>query len=263
MLHEQPSTRDVPSQYVPDSASPAVKRYTNEELHKLFGNRRLLDWKSIEEVCKGGKVTDFGETPLSIGNFVNLKRGRRGRKAKVPPPGHTICVDIAFGDGISPGGHRFALIVVDAGSRQCWCYGLRDLSGATLAEAFLQLFNDMGNPPQLCRMLCDFDTKLIRGQVRQLLLRRNIRPLSSVPYRHSQNGLVENHWATAVRMARAYLQEANLPKKFWFWAIRTAFERMNMIPMEVGEDSEGKQRLSTPFKLFYGQQPDLRTLFPF
>jgi hypothetical protein len=64
-------------------------------------------------------------------------------------------------------------------------------------------------------------------------------------------------------MARAYLQEANLPKKFWFWAIRTAFERMNMIPMEVGEDSEGKQRLSTPFELFYGQQPDLRTLFPF
>jgi hypothetical protein len=64
-------------------------------------------------------------------------------------------------------------------------------------------------------------------------------------------------------MARAYLQEANLPKKFWFWAIRTAFERMNMIPMAVGEDSEGQQQLSTPFELFYGQQPDLRTLFPF
>ena len=261
--HSRPSTRDVPTQYVPNSAAPTVQRFTNEELHKLFGNRRLLDWKSIAETCKGGTVTDFGETPLSIGNFVNLKRGRRGKKAKTPPPGHTICVDIGFGDDVSPGGHRYCLVVVDAGSRQCFVYGLRDISGSTLADAFLQLFVDMGNPKHLCRMLCDFDTKLIKGQSQSLLLRRNIRILSSVPYRHSQNGLVENHWATAVRMARAYLQEANLPKKFWFWALRTAFERMNMIPLEVGTRPDGSKILTTPFELFYGQQPDMRTLFPF
>ena len=173
----------------------------------------------------GGKVTDLGETPLSIGNFVNRKRGRRGKRAALPRPGHTLCLDVGFGDGISPGGHRYCLVVVDAGSRMCWCYGLRDLSGSTIADALLQLLvdvgKDLGNSP-VRRILCDFDTKLIRGQARRhLLLRKEIRILASAPYRQSQNGLVESHWATAVRMARSYLQEANLPKRFWFWALRT------------------------------------------
>ena len=148
----------------------------------------------------------------------------------------------------------------------CCCYGLRDLSGSTIADALLQLFVDMGkdlgNSP-IRRVLCDFENKLVRGQACHLLLRREVRILSSVPYRQSQNSLVERHWATGVRMARSYLQEANLPKRFWFWAIRTAFERMNMIPMEVTRTVADKPILSTPFKLFYHQQPDLRTLFPF
>ena len=262
----RPSTREIPSQFVPNSASPSVERFTNFELHKLFGNRRILDWKSFETVCQGGKVCDLGEVPLTVGNFVNIKRGRRGKKAKIPPVGHTLCMDIGFGDGISPGGHRYCLVVVDSGSRMCWCYGLRDLSGSTVADALLQLFVDMGQDLGHCevrRVLCDFDPKLMRGQARHLLHRKEIRILSSAPYRQSQNGLVESHWATAVRMARAYLQEANLPKRFWFWALRTAFERMNMIPVEVGKNEDGTPKLSTPFELFYRRQPDLRTLFPF
>ena len=140
------------------------------------------------------------------------------------------------------------------------------MSGSTIADALLQLLvdvgQDLGNSP-VRRILCDFDTKLIRGQARQLLLRKESRILASAPYRQSQNGLVESHWATAVRMARSYLQEANLPKRFWFWALRTAFERMNMIPIEVGKTDEGEPKLTTPFEVFYHRKPDLRTLFPF
>jgi hypothetical protein len=40
-LHDRPSSRDVPAQYVPDFPAPAVQRFTNEELHKLFGNPLL------------------------------------------------------------------------------------------------------------------------------------------------------------------------------------------------------------------------------
>jgi hypothetical protein len=64
-------------------------------------------------------------------------------------------------------------------------------------------------------------------------------------------------------MARAYLQEANLPRKFWFWALRMAFERMCLIPMEVGKEEDGSPTLATPFELFYKRKPDLRVLFPF
>jgi hypothetical protein len=63
-------------------------------------------------------------------------------------------------------------------------------------------------------------------------------------------------------MARSYLQEANLPRKFWFWALRTAFERMNMIPLNVANAGDAPVHV-TPFELFYSCKPDLRTLFPF
>jgi Integrase core domain len=151
---------------------------------------------------------------------LHIRRRRRGKSAKPCAPGHTLCVDIGFGDGVSPGGHRFCLVIVDAGSRQCWCYGLRDTSGSSIAKAFLQLFADIGpeRTAGIRRILTDFDTKIIRGDSRRLLISKHIRIHSSVPYRHSQNGLVERHWGTAVGMARAYLQEANLPKRFWFWA---------------------------------------------
>jgi len=253
-----PSSREVPSNYVPNSADPLEIRYTSEELHKFFGNRRILDWNTLMHVSVGGKLTNLGEAPPSIGSFVNLRRGRRGKKARIPPVGHTLCMDIGFGDGISPGGHRYCLVVVDSGSRQCWCYGLRDLAGGTIADALLQLFVDMGFPSQdspIRRILCDFDPKLMRGKARNLLHRKGIRILSSAPYRQSQNGLVESHWGAAVQMARAYLAEAGLPKRFWFWAVRTAFERMNLLPIKVGVDEKGAAKFSTSFEMFYRRPP--------
>ena len=78
----------------------------------------------------------------------------------------------------------------------CWCYGLRDLSGSTVADAMLQLFVDLGSNlgnSRVRRVLTDFDPKLIRGSARRLLLRKQIRILASTPYRQSQNGLVESH----------------------------------------------------------------------
>ncbi|CAB9522357.1 Reverse transcriptase (RNA-dependent DNA polymerase) [Seminavis robusta] len=66
-------------------------------------------------------------------------------------------------------------------------------------------------------------------------------------------------------MARAYLQEANLPKNFWFWAVREAFFRMNLLPVNIGPrgTKHSEQHLSTPFELFYGCKPDMCVLFKF
>ena len=65
-------------------------------------------------------------------------------------------------------------------------------------------------------------------------------------------------------MARSFLADAKLPKKFWFWAIREANARMNLLP--VTTKAEGDQRpefMTTPFEAFYGEKPDHRILFPF
>jgi hypothetical protein len=63
-------------------------------------------------------------------------------------------------------------------------------------------------------------------------------------------------------MARAYLAEAGLPKRFWFWAVRTAFERMNLLPIKVGVDEKGAAKFSTSFKMFYHRPQTSAPCFP-
>ena len=62
-------------------------------------------------------------------------------------------------------------------------------------------------------------------------------------------------------MARSYLAESRLPKKFWFWAVREAVMRMNIIPVQC--KSNGTTIHTTPIELYYGAKPDARMLFPF
>jgi hypothetical protein len=87
-------------------------------------------------------------------------------------------------------------------------------------------------------------------------------------------------------MACALLVEARMPKRYWFWALREAIIRMNLLPCqppsptspapthhEAGELQDfpsvsleaacrsSSVALTTPFELFYGIKPDYRTLF--
>ena len=47
-----------------------------------------------------------------------------------------VHVDIAFGDCLSVGGLRYALILVDRATRYNWTFGLSDLSSASILGAF-------------------------------------------------------------------------------------------------------------------------------
>jgi len=57
-------------------------------------------------------------------------------------------------------------------------------------------------------------------------------------------------------MLRAYLTEKQMPRSFWYYAIKHAAQMMNMIPGRYG----GK--LASPFMLVYGVRPDQRTWLP-
>ena len=83
------------------------------------------------------------------------------------------------------------------------------------------------------------------------------------PNRQDHNGLVENRWEVLTNMARAFLAEAQLPKRFWYWAIREACRQVNILPVSCNKDSNNLQFLTTPHEQFYGTKPDYRTLFPF
>ena len=222
----------LPTHYVPESACAAESRYNTAELHRLFGCRRF-DYSTLPYLGDGLHVTTDREPPLTIGDTVNINRGARGGPVPKPPRArHTIGADIGYGDGVGPGGYKYCLFLVDLATRYTWVYGLTDLSGECLTDALWRFFVDAGGFPK--RFRCDFDRRFLHGKVGRLLRSHGVKIGASPPHRHSQNGAVERNWNTAVEMGRAFLAEANLPKRYWFWAVREATIRMNMLPVKSG-----------------------------
>jgi hypothetical protein len=222
----------LPTHYVPETSCAAESRYSTAELHRLFGCRKF-DYGILPYLGDGLHVTTDREPPLTIGDTVNINRGARGGPVPKPPRArHTIGADIGYGEGIGPGGFKYCLFLVDLATRYTWVYGLSDLSGDCIVDALWRFFVDAGGFPK--RFRCDFDRRFLHGKVGRLLRSHGVKIGASPPYRHSQNGAVERNWNTAVEMGRSFLAEANLPKRYWFWAVREASIRMNMLPVKSG-----------------------------
>ena len=53
-------------------------------------------------------------------------------------------MDIGYGDGTSPGGFKYNLLLVDRTTCKTWVYGLCDMNGSTIADAIWSFFIDAG-----------------------------------------------------------------------------------------------------------------------
>jgi hypothetical protein len=145
-------------------------------------------------------------------------------------------MDIGYGEGTSSGGYKYILTLVDCTTRYTWSYGLKNKSAESVIDALWCFFVDAGGMPT--RIRCDFDSSFVKGKVNTFLKLHRISITSVPPNRQSQNGLVERQWQTAVVMARAMLIEAQLPRRYWFWALREATIRMNLLPCKpTGKNS--------------------------
>jgi hypothetical protein len=67
----------------------------------------------------------------------------------------------------------------------------------------------------------------------------------------------ERHNRTLAEKQRALLKDANLPDIFWTFARETAQQMKNLTPTNALPGA------ITPFELFYGRKPDLRTIRAF
>jgi transposase InsO family protein len=253
------------------------------DLKKMFGCCTLQDWRMLESTGTGLHVYHEGDPPLTIGDMATINRTKHGKLLQRPKKTlETVGMDIGYGKGISPGGHKYALTLFDLATRHTWVYGLQNKAADSIIDALWSFFIDAGGIPQ--RIRCDFDSSFVKGQVYSFLRRKGIQVGASPPGRQSQNGTVERQWRTATSMARALLVEARLPKRYWFWALQEAVIRMNLLPCrpmtpgtktdsEAGEFSSFPAKamatarlsstgnLTTPFELYYGIKPDYRTLF--
>jgi hypothetical protein len=123
--------------------------------------------------------------------------------------GDVFHLDIIFGPEILVGNVHYGLICVDQYSRMTYIYPLKKLT--TDIQKQLELFfSHLGLLP--CRIITDFDLKLIGGKAREYLNSMLIHVNAAPSHRQDKNGLAERHWQSLVSVARNWLASAEFPE---------------------------------------------------
>lgn len=108
----------LPTHCIPESHWSKEKvRVVDHRLCLLLGNCKSHNCSALSSTFTNCVVFRHGEVPLSVGDFVNKKCGRRGKHSQEPcHAGHTVCVDIVCSNGVSPGGHWHGIPFLDEAS---------------------------------------------------------------------------------------------------------------------------------------------------
>ena len=238
------------------NASDTKVHWSSEEIHRIMGCRKFRNYKHIVDVSRDGEWLDGGEFPVSLGSFATIPKAKRGKSLDRTDYRYldAVHMDIAFGDCVSVGGFRYALILVDRATRYNWAFGLKTLSSDCILSA-LRLFRAAAGSLARC-FYSDCDMKLFGKAISDYLIDHKSKVVAAPAKRQSSNGLVESHWKTMVHMARAYLTEKQMPRSFWFYAVIHAARMMNAIPGKI------HGRLASPFLLVHGVGHDERTWVP-
>ncbi len=155
---------------------------------------------------------------------------------------------------MSVNGLKYALIFVDRATRFNWCFGPGSLHHNDILSAFLAFQSEAGRLAK--QFFCDCAEKLSGSNICSFLYLEQSSIIASPVGWQSANGPVEFHWKIMLHMLRAYLMEKQMPRMFWYFAIKHSARMMNMIP------SKYTGKLASPFILVHGVRPDPRTWLP-
>ena len=150
-------------------------------------------------------------------------------------------------------GSVYAINFVDDYSGAVIVYFLKAKSDAPRAlERFLA---DMSPYGEVKRFRSDNAKEFCSREFTDILVKNRIRFETSAPYSPHQNGTAERMWRTLFEMARCLLIEANLPKKLWNYAVRTAaYIRNRCFCSRSGK---------TPIESLTGKKPDVSNMYVF
>ena len=192
-----------------DTANSFDKKthWSAEELHRAMGCRKFRNYKHLLQVSRDGHWAEGGEFPPSLGSFTTVPKANKGK-----PLDRTkylyldaVHVDIAFGDCLSVGGFRYALILVNRATHYNWTFGLKDVSSASILGALRLFCASAGS--LACSFYSDCDLKLFGTAIQEYLINNSFKIIAAPAGCQSSNGLVESHWKVMVHMAHAYLTE--------------------------------------------------------
>jgi hypothetical protein len=194
---------------------------------------KFWNYKHLLQVCHDGEWMDGGEFPASLGSYATIHKSNSGgpidhHKYKYLDAAH---MDIAFGNCLSVGSFRYALILDDCATQYNWAFGLENLSLDAILDAIWLFCAAAGSLAQC--FYCDFDLKLFGTAISEYLIDNGSKVVAVPAKRQSSNGLVESHWKIMVHMGNAYLIKKQMPWTFWFYAIIHSARMMNAIPVHI------------------------------
>ncbi len=97
-------------------------------------------------MTKDGSLLNTGKFPLSLGMYATIPKAPRGKAIDRHQAEYLniVQVNIAFGDCVSVGRFKFALIFVDRATHYNWMFGLKLLQHCNVRAAFLAFRNKAG-----------------------------------------------------------------------------------------------------------------------
>jgi hypothetical protein len=127
-----------------------------------------------------------------------------------------VHMDIAFGNCLSIGGYRYALILVDRATWYNWAFGLKNLLSDAILDAIWLFCAAAGSLAQC--FYCDCDLKLFSTTISEYLIDNDSKVVAAPVKHQSSNSLIKSHWKVMVYMGRAYLtKKANAMDFLVLW----------------------------------------------
>ena len=149
---------------------------------------------------------------------------------------------------VAPVGIKFALLVVDRKTRYNFVLPLQDCKSISITNALQKLKVMDGKLPQI--MYTDFDPKLLSKTVTNWYHNNDGMIMAAPPEQQHQNGLAERTWKSISQMARAYINNKQMSKSYWYWAIKHASRIQNILPLKYNDE------YATPYEMVFKDKPD-------
>ena len=115
-----------------------------------------------------------------------------------------------------------------------------------VSDKFKQFCADVGKPGTL---VSDGGGEYISNEFKRYCRKQGIRFENPVPYTLQENAKLERIWEASDAMARCFLDNACLDKKYWTYTLNLAFYVKNMLLHSALE--------KTPFEMMYNEKPNL------
>ena len=238
--------------YYLNSLSSQTNANSLMDWHKIMGHSNYRDLQKLTGVVNGMNITDNQQNECAVcnqGKMCQTRNRKPDERAKTPL--EFVHCDLAGPiDPTARDGFRYALCFVDDFTGIHMVYFLKQKSDTV--EATQKFLADTSPFGKVKRIRSDNGGEFLSKNFRDLLIKNKIKHKASAPYSPHQNGTVERAWRSLFEMARCLLNESNLPKTVWSYAVMTAaFIRNCCFNWRL---------CKTPLEALTGRKPDLSNM---